>query len=43
MGYRHKQFDDITLIVWHYRWKWSIDVQEPTFLWPDFITEWKWR
>ncbi len=43
MGYHHKQFDDITLIVGQYRGRESSLSQESTTLSPEFITEWKWR
>ncbi|HRI36360.1 MAG TPA: PP2C family protein-serine/threonine phosphatase [bacterium] len=41
MGYNHKQFDDITLIVLHYRDKEKLDIPSAAIR-PEFITEWHW-
>ncbi len=41
MGYNHRQHDDATLIVMHYRE--SDDIERPgSELAPEFITEWNW-
>lgn len=42
MGYNHKQFDDITLVVLRYRdGKEPADAPSPVIA-PQFITEWNW-
>lgn len=48
MGYGYKQFDDITLIVIHYRErdengeKKPLSIEAPQIIQEQFITEWKW-
>jgi serine phosphatase RsbU (regulator of sigma subunit) len=41
MGYNHKQFDDITLIVLQYRDKEKLEIPSDEIR-PEFITEWNW-
>lgn len=43
MWYKHKQFDDITLVVIHYKWEQKIENDFPENLSEEFITEWNWR
>jgi len=42
MWYKHKQLDDITLIVIHYRWWQEIKNDVPEEIPETFITEWNW-
>lgn len=43
MWYKHKQYDDITLVVLHYRGDETIDNDiSPDTIHSDFITEWNW-
>lgn len=42
MWYKHKQFDDITLVVIHYKWEDSIENDFPEEISSDSITEWNW-
>lgn len=42
MWYNHKQFDDITLIVMHYKWDQIIENNAITVIPEENITEWKW-
>ncbi|MDP5038924.1 MAG: serine/threonine-protein phosphatase [Candidatus Gracilibacteria bacterium] len=42
MGYKHKQFDDITLAVVHYRGEELIENDFSKEIHKDFITEWNW-
>lgn len=43
MGYGHKQFDDITLIVMHNKGDTIIENNVSPDIPPQFITEWNWR
>jgi len=42
MWYKHKQLDDITLVVVHYRWEEKINNDFSEDISEDFITEWNW-
>lgn len=42
MGYKHVQFDDITLVVIHYKWEEKIENDIEEEIGKDFITEWIW-
>ncbi len=48
MGYNYKQFDDITLIVMHYRSrdkdgvKIPLETDAPLEIAKEFITDWSW-
>lgn len=42
MGYNHRQFDDITLIVMHYKWDRLVEDDSPKILPQANITEWIW-
>jgi serine phosphatase RsbU (regulator of sigma subunit) len=43
MWYKHKQLDDITLVVLHYRWNDIIENDFEEELSEEFITEWYWK
>lgn len=43
MWYKHKQFDDITLVVLHYKWDRIIEKDVSEVILEDFITEWNWN
>ncbi len=43
MGYNHKQFDDITLIVAHYRGDTPSDPELTRDIEKEYITEWNWH
>jgi hypothetical protein len=43
MGYKHRQFDDITLIVMHYRGDAIIENDVPPEIPEANITEWSWN
>jgi len=43
MWYNYKQFDDITLIVMHYRWETIIENDVNSIIPEANITEWKWN
>ncbi|MDD5770403.1 MAG: PP2C family protein-serine/threonine phosphatase [Candidatus Gracilibacteria bacterium] len=43
MGYKHKQFDDITLVVLHYKGDRIIEKDVSEVILEDFITEWNWN
>ncbi len=43
MGYNHRQFDDITLIVMHYKWDEIIEQNVSSEISAEFITEWNWN
>lgn len=43
MGYNHKQFDDITLIVVHYRGDAPPDPNATREIYKEYITEWNWH
>lgn len=42
MGYKHRQYDDITLAVLHYKWEQIIENDFSPEIDKDFITEWNW-
>jgi hypothetical protein len=43
MGYKHRQLDDVTLAVIHYKWTdFDITHDFPKEIPEDFITEWNW-
>ncbi len=42
MWYKHKQLDDITLVVVHYKWEETIENDFNEVIESDFITEWNW-
>lgn len=42
MWYKYRQFDDITLVVIHYKWDQKIEQDFPKEIPNDFITEWNW-
>ncbi len=42
MGYGHRQFDDITLIVLHYKGTKVIEANVSPAISKEFITEWNW-
>ncbi|MBW7954217.1 SpoIIE family protein phosphatase [Candidatus Gracilibacteria bacterium] len=42
MGYKYRQFDDITLVVIHYKGDQKIEQDFPKEIPNDFITEWNW-
>lgn len=42
MWYKHRQFDDITLVVVHYKWENKIENDFSEDIEEDFITEWNW-
>jgi sigma-B regulation protein RsbU (phosphoserine phosphatase) len=42
MWYNHKQFDDITLIVMHYKWDSTVDNDVSPIIPKENITEWYW-
>lgn len=42
MWYKHKQLDDITLVVVHYKWEEKIINDFSEDIPEDFITEWNW-
>ena len=46
MGYKHTQYDDITLVVAHYKWEKLVDntwVPDADKIPDQFITEWSWK
>lgn len=43
MWYNHKQFDDITLMVMHYRWDDIIENDASPIIPEENITEWNWK
>lgn len=43
MWYKHKQLDDITLVVLHYNWNDIIENDFEENISEEFITEWNWR
>jgi hypothetical protein len=43
MGYNHRQFDDITLIVMHYKWDSIIENDVSRDIPEANITEWNWH
>lgn len=43
MGYNCKQFDDITLVVLHYKWNQSIETDANPIIPKENITEWYWN
>lgn len=43
MGYGHRQFDDITLIVMHYKGDKAVENNVSPHIPSQFITEWNWR
>lgn len=42
MGYGHRQFDDITLIVMHYKGDRAVEKNVSPDIPAQFITEWNW-
>lgn len=42
MWYKHRQYDDITLVVIHYKWEQTIKNDFSKDIDKDFITEWYW-
>lgn len=42
MWYKHRQYDDITLAVLHYKWEQIIENDFSPEIDKDFITEWNW-
>jgi len=43
MGYRHKQYDDVTLLVARYKGEEGITLSKiPDLMDPSHITEWNW-
>ena len=42
MGYGHRQFDDITLLVLHYHGSKAIENTVDPVISKEFITEWNW-
>ena len=43
MGYKFRQFDDITLIVVRYREEWEVESSETRDLPAESVTEWNWH
>lgn len=43
LWYKHKQYDDITLVVIHYNWWKTINNDFSEEISKDFITEWNWN
>jgi hypothetical protein len=43
MGYKHRQFDDITLIVVRQREEWEAESTETRDLPAESVTEWNWH